>query len=84
MYVRNYENWVFAQPAKDWCVSSYKTVFDALQGLGNESSNGRKWGLTDARGRLLLVFLDIKTSERNRLEFANLTQGEMSPVSSGD
>ena len=32
-YVGGYENWAFAQPAKDWRVSSYKSVPDTLQGL---------------------------------------------------
>ena len=31
--VGNYENWVFAQAAKDWCVGSYKTIFDTLKTL---------------------------------------------------
>ena len=33
--VGDYENWVFAQAVKDWCVGSYKTIFDALKTLGS-------------------------------------------------
>ena len=85
MYVGNYENWAFAQPAKAWCVSSYKAVFDTLQSLDKMNLMANvKDGLTDSRGRPTFGFLDIKTSERNRPEFPSLTPGEAPPVSSRD
>ena len=86
MYVGDYENWVFAQPAKDWFVRSYKTTFGDLQALGKmDLLRGLKEGLTDAWGAVCFwYFLDIETSERNLLELRNLTPGEMSPVSSRD
>ena len=86
MYVGNYENWAFAQPAKDWRVSSYKSVPDTLQGLDklNIVANVKE-GLADSWAVVYFwFFLDIKTSGRNLLELPSLTTEEMSPVSPRD
>ena len=36
-YVGNYRNWVFAQQAEVWPISSYKANFDLSQQLAKES-----------------------------------------------
>ena len=81
-YVGNYENWVFAQPVKGWCVSSYKAIFDNLEQISEMGIAGKgAEDFSDSWGTAYNWFyLYIKLSGRNRLEIPVLTPGEMSPV----
>ena len=83
--VGNYENWVFAQAVKDWCVGSYKAIFDNLKALGNEPSEKRQ-GRTIGRvaNGIFWFRVDLKISEYNRLDLRVRTPEEMSPASSRD
>ena len=65
MYVANYENWAFAQPAKDWCVSSYKAVSDTLQGIGEIESSGERKGWS--YGFLGAVYFGIFSTLKHRV-----------------
>ena len=63
MYVGNYENWVFAQPAKECCVSSYKAVSDTLQGLEKLNLGANvKEGITDSWGKVYFWFFSTLKS----------------------
>ena len=85
-YVGNYRNWVFAQSAKDWSISSYRANFDLLHRLAKEGllvntsdDLSRSWGVV-----YNWYFLDIKMSDQCRLDIPCLTPEEMSQASSRD
>ena len=85
-YVGNYRNWVFPQLVEGWVISAYKANFDLLQHIAKESflvntsgNHPESWGAV-----YNWYFLDIKMSERRRLETPCLTPGEISPASSRD
>ena len=65
--VGNYENWVYAQAVKDWCVGSYKTIFDTLKTLdGLNLLKDVKEGLSNEWGTVYFWFhVDLTESEKN-------------------
>ena len=84
--VGNYENWVFAQVVKDWCVGSYKTIFDTLKTLGGLNLlKDVKEGLSNEWGAVYYwPHVDLKEPEKktSRVASAN-TGGNVSGVFKG-
>ena len=86
-YVGNYNNnWVFAQPVKDWSIGSYKSVFGYLEGLMEMGlvadvveGSPQSWGAAYQR-----YILDSKQSGSQRLEIPVLTPEELPHASSRD
>ena len=82
-----YKNWGFAQPAKDWCLGSFKGAYDIIEGLvemGQVSSCGE--GFPQTWGVVCQWFLlGLGQSESLSLEIPALApEAELGPASSRD
>ena len=84
--IGNYENWVFAQPVKDRCLVSYKSVYDILNSLmGMGLVNVCRCDLPPLWGPVYPRYsLGLEKSDDNRLSTPSLPQEELPPVSSRD
>ena len=82
--VGNYENWLYAEPVKDWCIGSFKNALDYIklldnmgllrdvkEGLSNDWEVVKKW-----------LRVDLTKTEYNRLDLPMRTPEQLPPASS--
>ena len=85
--IGNYENWVFAQPVKDWRLVSFKSLYGNLNSLMEMELVTSCWNDSPRmhwRPVYQWFYQGLKQSEAQRLDIPTSPLAELSPASSID